>query len=143
MFSRAGPLQHDTHNIDPTTSGAPSYVLKPQLATRRAGLLAEIGSIDNDIANLQAVREGLAREVQALDRQLDSLSAAKPSAPRQQVNAGTSSKVSRPGPSTTDYTGEFEWSRGLKQKMRSVFGIQEFRLCQEGCVTHLNIQTLC
>jgi len=28
--------------------------------------------------------------------------------------------------------GEFDWMGGLKARMRSVFGIQEFRLCQRG-----------
>jgi len=32
-----------------------------------------------------------------------------------------------------DYTAdEFEWSHGLKAKMKEVFGIREFRLCQKG-----------
>jgi ATP-dependent DNA helicase Q1 len=29
---------------------------------------------------------------------------------------------------------EFEWTRGLKAKMKEMFGIKEFRLCQQGCV---------
>jgi ATP-dependent DNA helicase Q1 len=27
---------------------------------------------------------------------------------------------------------EFEWSQGLKAKMKEVFGIKDFRLCQKG-----------
>lgn len=29
---------------------------------------------------------------------------------------------------------EFEWSQGLKAKMKEVFGIKDFRLCQKGWV---------
>lgn len=32
-----------------------------------------------------------------------------------------------------DYSADdFEWSHGLKARMREVFGIREFRLCQKG-----------
>ena len=30
--------------------------------------------------------------------------------------------------------GNFDWTNGLKARMKSVFGIKEFRLCQEGWV---------
>ncbi|KZT66630.1 ATP-dependent DNA helicase [Daedalea quercina L-15889] len=33
---------------------------------------------------------------------------------------------------TIDYSGKFRWSDALKAKSREVFGINEFRLCQEG-----------
>lgn len=37
------------------------------------------------------------------------------------------------GSSGIDYTRkEFEWTKGLKAKMKDVFGIASFRLCQEG-----------
>lgn len=36
-----------------------------------------------------------------------------------------------------DYGKEkFEWLPSLKARMKEVFGINSFRLCQEGCVTH-------
>jgi len=31
----------------------------------------------------------------------------------------------------------FEWAKGLKDQMKRVFGIDNFRLCQEGCVSVL------
>lgn len=32
-----------------------------------------------------------------------------------------------------DYgTDEFEWAHGLKARMKEIFGIREFRLCQKG-----------
>ena len=30
---------------------------------------------------------------------------------------------------------EFEWSQSLKMKMKEVFGIEDFRLCQRGCAS--------
>ncbi|KAG6882168.1 hypothetical protein C0992_012567, partial [Termitomyces sp. T32_za158] len=37
------------------------------------------------------------------------------------------------GSNTIDYTRkEFEWTKGLKAKSKEVFGIADFRLCQEG-----------
>lgn len=37
------------------------------------------------------------------------------------------------GSGNVDYVlKEFEWTRGLKAKMKNVFGIANFRLCQEG-----------
>lgn len=98
-------------------------------------MTAEMSSIDNDIAQLQAIKAGLEKDIQDVDRQLESLStsAAIPSdRKRQQVNDA------RPGPSNAgptagvDYTEEFEWDGPLKKRMNEVFGIQDFRLCQEG-----------
>ncbi|KAG6895469.1 hypothetical protein C0993_009531, partial [Termitomyces sp. T159_Od127] len=39
------------------------------------------------------------------------------------------------GSDRIDYTRkEFEWTNSLKAKMKDVFGIADFRLCQEGSV---------
>ncbi|KAG6851901.1 hypothetical protein C0991_005170, partial [Blastosporella zonata] len=41
-----------------------------------------------------------------------------------------------------DYAHEqYEWTKGLKAKMKSVFGIADFRLCQEGCVSPTQLHT--
>lgn len=47
---------------------------------------------------------------------------------------GTMQRVSKPtGNGGTDYlVSDYEWSLHMKKKMREVFGIQNYRLCQEG-----------
>ncbi|KAG8886455.1 hypothetical protein FRB98_001274 [Tulasnella sp. 332] len=134
--SAVGPLHRDIHNVGsaPSTS-QPAYTLKPQLMARRAALSAEMSSIDNDIAQLQSIRAGLEKERRGVDRQLESLSASatvSTERARQQMNIAKPTP-SNAGPSTgVDYTENFDWSGPLKKRMSEVFGIREFRLCQEG-----------
>ena len=37
---------------------------------------------------------------------------------------------------------EFEWSKQLKLKLKRIFGIDDFRLCQKGCVTRVRLTRL-
>ncbi|KAG9048491.1 hypothetical protein FS837_012747 [Tulasnella sp. UAMH 9824] len=109
----------------------PTYLRRQQLQTRVSALSAEIASIDEDIARLNAVREGCLKERAAVEQELNLIRLAS-AVQRNHDNA-------TPGPSTSnsasagriDYAGEFEWTAGMKAKMRAVFGIREFRLCQE------------
>ncbi|KAG9032506.1 hypothetical protein FRB95_001413 [Tulasnella sp. JGI-2019a] len=140
LSSTVGPLHRDIHNVGPTITSPksePAYILKPQLTSKRAALTAEISSIDNDIAQLQSIRAGLQKERADVDRQLESLTSAS-AGPSERKRLQQQSSNDRPGsshagPSTgTDYTEKFEWSGALKQRMNTVFGIQDYRLCQEG-----------
>ncbi|KAG8954861.1 hypothetical protein FRC04_010344 [Tulasnella sp. 424] len=109
----------------------PAYLRRHELQTRVSALSAEIASIEEDIARLNAVRDGCLKERSVAEQELNSIRFA--SAAQHNLGATTA------GPSTSnpasrekiDYGGEFEWSAGMKAKMRAIFGIWEFRLCQE------------
>lgn len=44
--------------------------------------------------------------------------------------------------STNYMEQEFEWSKQLRLKLKKIFGIDDFRLCQKGCVIHLGLTPL-
>lgn len=93
----------------------------------------EVKSIDESIADLQNVRAGLVSELSGVQKELNSLSAgsyATPAASSSSAKGKQTVKVA----SSIDYTQEFDWSSPLRGRMKQIFGIQSFRLCQEGLV---------
>ncbi|KAG8698532.1 hypothetical protein FRC11_014363, partial [Ceratobasidium sp. 423] len=113
---------------DAGPSNQPSYLRKNELQTHLSSLDAELVSIDAEIQALQEARQNILQEKEALQREL-----ATTRAPTRAVkNSATSTKTSR----ATNYADPagFEWTDEVKKRMRSVFGIKDFRLCQEGVV---------
>ncbi|KAF8600248.1 ATP-dependent DNA helicase [Ceratobasidium sp. AG-I] len=113
----------------------PAYLRKNEVQGQIAALDAELNSIDADIQSLQEARRNVLLEREALQREL-----AATRTPQQQPSTSSSSRRTGPGHSTNasginyaDPAG-FEWTPELKQRMRKVFNIQDFRLCQEGVV---------
>jgi ATP-dependent DNA helicase Q1 len=102
-----------------------SYEQKQALNDRLTQLEAEINSIDMDIKNLKTARTILVREREHI------ISEINPSVSTRHGLAAQKDDLN-PG-NVIDYSGEFvEWHSILKARMKNVFGISSFRLCQQG-----------
>ncbi|CAE7231975.1 unnamed protein product [Rhizoctonia solani] len=111
---------------DAGTSKQPSYLRKNEIQTQLSSLDVELVSIDAEIEALQEARRNILRDREKLQKEL-----ANTRAPTRNVK-NTMAKAA----GATNYAdrGGFEWTDEVKKRMRSVFGIKEFRLCQEGVV---------
>ena len=118
-----------------TSSGSgseqlPNYKLKQELSGRLSALDAEIKGVDEDIDKLKAIRKTLVSDRNDLLKKLNMSNG-------QKRTASSSRAPTRVVTGKTDYTSsDFEWSGELRARMKDVFGIQDFRLCQEGCVIY-------
>jgi ATP-dependent DNA helicase Q1 len=126
-------MSHPGEFFDARQSNAldePFYLVKSRLQGRLNSVSKELQSIEDSIADLQAVRSGLLSERTVIQTQLDELSfgALDPlSTPAYRNHASTSKSASE-----IDYTRQFEWTDTLRSRMEAIFGISSFRLCQEG-----------
>ena len=105
----------------------PSYIIKQGLNAQISTLENEISTVDAEIQNLNQRKVNLISERKGLLRQLESVSNGN----HEPVD------VSRKGKKmATDinYTESFDWTNALKARMKAVFGIEHFRLCQEALV---------
>lgn len=127
-LSQASSSKH----VSSTFPTEPVYLAKPRLQARLGALAREISSIDESISELQRVKAELQREQRGVQSELNSLGSnltlsisTRPSSPKGKDKATA-------GSSLIDYMEDFEWSGPLKAKMKEVFGIDSFRLCQQG-----------
>jgi ATP-dependent DNA helicase Q1 len=94
---------------------------KQLVISRIAKLEAEIEGCRVDMIEIQTRMETRLQEKEILERQLA------------QSNPRVDAKGKGKAKQGINYTTEpFDWSEGLKARMKAVFGIQSFRLCQEG-----------
>jgi ATP-dependent DNA helicase Q1 len=93
---------------------------------------AELVSIDAEIQALQQARQNILKEKELLQKEL-----ATTRAPARVVKSSTNTI----GAGSTNYTDPagFEWTDEVKKRMRAIFGIKEFRLCQEGYVPRVSV----
>jgi septal ring factor EnvC (AmiA/AmiB activator) len=96
--------------------------LRQQLIAQRSTHQGELERLDEEIIALQNLRKERAQEIADLTRQIVALD--------ERVVAGRSANTVR------NYYDKFEWSNRLEEQMKRVFGIDEFRLAQEGCVIY-------
>lgn len=82
----------------------------------------EVASIDKEIENLRKLRTTLVTEREELLRRLKNTSVSHPKNPEGRGITGI------------NYNESFEWSEAMKARMKAVFGIESFRLCQEAYV---------
>ncbi|CAE6448446.1 unnamed protein product [Rhizoctonia solani] len=121
-------IRADGHTGDAVgSSNQPSYLRKNELQAHLSSLDAELASIDAEIQALQQARQNILKEKEALQREL-----ATRRAPTRAVKNSTSTKTAG-AINYADQVG-FEWTDEVKKRMTTVFGIKEFRLCQEGVV---------
>jgi len=106
-------------------SDTPMLAKKQQLKERLAQFDAEIKGYEDEIKSIRALVALRKEERQGILKELESIT---PFAATSRNKAAAGIEYGRE---------EFEWSRGLKAKMKSVFGINDFRLCQRGCVSTL------
>ncbi|TFY57367.1 hypothetical protein EVJ58_g7061 [Rhodofomes roseus] len=125
--SNSGPSRVSSLPFSPQTFSAPLRRPETHAEHQIADIDAEITEIDERVAREQARRVELVR----LRRELLAV---------QQRQEGSESAASVPdkgkgkgvAPRVVDYAaGEFAWSRRLKARMRAIFKIQNYRLCQE------------
>ncbi len=129
-MSRSDAAVHDAGEASGSGSShhQPNYKMRQELSARLSSIEAEIQGVDEEIERFKALRETLLRDKNEVVKQLNSLHGSKTS------NVTGIDVRSGPKPGTTDYNvSDFEWTGELKRRMREVFGIPSFRLCQEGC----------
>lgn len=110
----------------------------PTKDVRRADLRRRLEITRGDLANAdqqvekwKATRQLHSREIKELEREISALDAED-----RNPRAGPSSAV----PDAINYMEqEFDWSGQLRSKLKKIFGIDDFRLCQKGCVTHFRL----
>lgn len=109
----------------------PSYLRKQELNRNIAQIDAEIAQYDFEIEQIRGLRAVRMDDRQKLIVELE-----------QSVSAASRTGKGKPG-SGVDYgSDEFEWSSKLKRYSMEIFGIEEFRLCQKGCVVFLPTPSL-
>ena len=94
---------------------------KQFIISRIAKLEKEVEGWRVDMIEIQKRMEARLQEKEMLERQLA------------QLNPRVDAKGKGKAKEGINYMTEpFDWSEGLKARMKAVFGIQSFRLCQEG-----------
>ena len=111
------------------STSEPVWAQKQTLDRSLASISIEINDIDQQIKDLNGLRGVLVRKKADIEKQLGDI---------QQTRAHVG-PVDRKGKGKAfqggiDYTKEMDWSDALKARMKNVFGIDNFRLCQQGCV---------
>lgn len=110
-----------------TIQPQPSYLRKHEMNARVSALDVELNGIDEQIEQLKVVRQTLLREKQDILRQSETMSNARTTGSKT-VNGKGKARASE----TINYTIVFDWDAQLKGTMKKVFGIANFRLCQQG-----------
>lgn len=99
-----------------------------EISTRLMGLDAEIGSVVHEMERMKTLHKTLVSERQALEKELQMLQRKQPGC----ADPSSSSRVHNAHGSVDYMTSQFDWSGELRARMLKVFGIKDFRLCQEG-----------
>lgn len=87
------------------------------------------------MAKLKELRAKLIAEKKEVVAELDGVRGS--GAGQRTSNGVTASSSNKKGKGKgIDYTEDFDWAGELKARMRNVFKIQDFRLCQKGYVPH-------
>ncbi|KAI1789477.1 ATP-dependent DNA helicase [Ganoderma leucocontextum] len=81
----------------------------------------EIEDVERKISSLQALLKALQRERDEKIREMQQAQAPQRSNDEETATAGT-----------VNYNGEFEWTGALHDRLKTVFGFDSFRSCQEG-----------
>ena len=131
--SRKQPIKHPSRppSADIEVNGIDEYRNSgPKIRGRIEELDAEVLGCRADIELIQNRIQECLKEKQKLARLLD-----LPQANRNRTTVDAKGKGKAVPQSRMNYLqGNFDWTNGLKARMKSVFGIKEFRLCQEGYV---------
>ncbi|KAI0674662.1 P-loop containing nucleoside triphosphate hydrolase protein [Trametes maxima] len=89
----------------------------------------DLDALDREIEETKAQRATLDALIVSLERQRDALVRELRAAQTMPSYSGPKEKGQA---GSIDYTADFDWSGALQAKMKSVFGFDQFRLCQEG-----------
>lgn len=107
-----------------------SYLRKQNLNGELNKIEREISNVIQNIKQLHDLHSDLLQQKSKIEKQLGEA---------QPTPNGMNKTMDRKGKGkakqdSIDYTLEFDWSYELKARMKKVFGIDNFRLCQQGCV---------
>jgi ATP-dependent DNA helicase Q1 len=94
---------------------------KRLIISRITKLEAEVEECRFDMIEIQKRMDTRLQEKEMLERQLE-----------QSVSRVDAKGKGKAKEGINYMTEPFDWSEGLKARMKAVFGIQSFRLCQEG-----------
>ena len=136
-LSRREALGPHSGKVTINGNGEPSYVLKQKLNGRLSELDQELKEIDRQIEEFKNLRAKIVAERQDVANQLNTRIGHQPTN-LPASTSGSGSARNSAGAGAIDYMNDpFEWTGELKARMRSVFGIHEFRLCQVGYVSNI------
>lgn len=110
----------------------PSYLRKQNLNGELNKIEREISDVVQNIKELRDLHSDLLQQKSKIEKQLGEVQPTPNG-----MNGTTDRKGKGKGKAkqdSIDYTLEFDWSYELKARMKKVFGIDNFRLCQQGCV---------
>ena len=109
-------VQH-TSNAQSASASQGNNDVRQNLIARRAVHQAELKRLDEEARAIEDLRRQRIQSIQDVTQQIDTLDERVASGPVVIQN----------------YFDKFEWSGRLGDQMRKVFGIETFRLAQEGC----------
>jgi ATP-dependent DNA helicase Q1 len=107
--------------------GEPSFVIRQRLNAEVTAIDGELASIDAEILTLRQLRETLASERSNLLKELRKTAETHINI----VDDDSPDEGKKVTSVIVDYTKSFEWTAAMKARMKNVFGIDNFRLCQE------------
>ncbi|KAL5498565.1 hypothetical protein ACEPAH_1919 [Sanghuangporus vaninii] len=130
--AREAARSSTTASSSTVVNGSHSYSGRQELNGRLSELDSELKDVDEQIEKLRELRSQIIAERNRVNDKLKTMQgASRLSASNSLAPARPSGKALQAG-SINYMTEVFEWSGELKARMREVFGIQSFRLCQEG-----------
>jgi ATP-dependent DNA helicase Q1 len=120
--------QSNSTPVPSRSADEPSYLRKHNLNGELSKIEREISDVDRSIEELRDLRSNLLQQKIEIETRLGEV---------QPTRNDTSGAVDKKGKGKArqdeiDYMLEFDWSYELKARMKKVFKIDNFRLCQQG-----------
>lgn len=130
------PSQASTSRPEIQSRGVSSSAVKQSIGEDSVmQLRARIQDLDDEVRGCYADIETIQKRIQDCLTEKRKLSASLEKASTKYIKKDRDSKGKGWAIGNVNFlTQKFDWSDGLKARMKSVFGIVEFRLCQEGFV---------
>jgi hypothetical protein len=113
----------------------PSYLQESEIKKELAAIHSEIAELDQELKKIQELRVLRVKDEDALFERLRQLKQA-----RRVRTSGANGSANARG--EIDYNADWEWSQEMQTKMKDVFGIISFRLCQKRSVLDVPRQVL-
>ncbi|KAI0646663.1 P-loop containing nucleoside triphosphate hydrolase protein [Trametes meyenii] len=126
---RRGRRPSTNARAGPSTTTSSSHTQNSRAPQSSSNHAQDIDALDREIEEIKAQRATLDAVIASLEKQRNALVRDLRAAQTMPSHSGSNEK-SKLG--NIDYTAEFDWSGALQAKMKSVFGFDKFRLCQEG-----------
>lgn len=102
---------------------------------KNADIRGRIAELDAELIGLEADKVSIANQIAIRLQEKEELERQLVQSNRSRVDPKGKGKAQQ---GINYSTSDFAWSKGLEARMKAVFGINEFRLCQRGYVACLN-----